>query len=223
MHDVMMNYYVRSISQTSRSKREMVLTSMCVGQEGMNSIALANLGICAHCYKGGADKRCSSCKVPQYCSKDCFVNHWKASHKKVCKNLAEIPPGWESEPLEINLLDSENEQAFSLVQQGLDLVTGKLDSLLVCQNQNSTSPEMDEGPKDEEKGWEIIMKAAELGNKSAQYLVATKYLDSDESQTLHWIRLAAENNHAEAQMSYGSKYFLEGRNNHEISKPQALV
>jgi hypothetical protein len=51
---------------------------------------------CSFClYESESLKRCSKCKVAQYCSPECQVKAWKAEHKKECavlKNLPDVPP-----------------------------------------------------------------------------------------------------------------------------------
>ena len=40
-------------------------------------------------------RRCSRCKVPSYCDKDCQAEHWEKHHKQQCRALA----GRKPEPL----------------------------------------------------------------------------------------------------------------------------
>eukprot|EP01084_Bolivina_argentea_P313568 543010_1 len=40
---------------------------------------------CGNCGKDNALKRCASCKVIYYCTKECQAMHWKNGHKKICK------------------------------------------------------------------------------------------------------------------------------------------
>jgi hypothetical protein len=44
---------------------------------------------CANCKKIeqtiGSMQRCSKCNAAYYCNRDCQATHWKAAHKKVCK------------------------------------------------------------------------------------------------------------------------------------------
>ena len=35
-------------------------------------------------------KRCSRCQLAHYCSQDCQVDHWKTSHKKLCRHMPKI-------------------------------------------------------------------------------------------------------------------------------------
>ena len=39
---------------------------------------------CAYCTAHPAEKRCSRCKLVQYCSRDCQAHHWKQIHNKSC-------------------------------------------------------------------------------------------------------------------------------------------
>eukprot|EP01117_Protostelium_nocturnum_P007554 TRINITY_DN2703_c0_g1_i1.p1 TRINITY_DN2703_c0_g1~~TRINITY_DN2703_c0_g1_i1.p1 ORF type:complete len:436 (+),score=157.96 TRINITY_DN2703_c0_g1_i1:159-1310(+) len=39
---------------------------------------------CHNCGNEGADKRCSMCKLVNYCSKDCQAEDWKKEHKSKC-------------------------------------------------------------------------------------------------------------------------------------------
>ena len=52
--------------------------------------------ICSFCFiETEALKKCSGCKVDQYCSKDCQAASWKKTHKHECvilKKLSRIPP-----------------------------------------------------------------------------------------------------------------------------------
>ena len=45
---------------------------------------------CANCQKSlskSGGKQCSKCKITSYCDRDCQLSHWKAGHKKECKDL----------------------------------------------------------------------------------------------------------------------------------------
>jgi TPR repeat protein len=73
------------------------------------------------------------------------------------------------------------------------------------------------------------------GNKAAQYQTALNYLtdsaffescgneEDAEAKLLKWIKLAAKNNHAEAQMTYGNKYWLDQRNGHPRDPVKAIL
>ena len=56
---------------------------------------------CANCkmfgweQAGNVNLRCSRCKVPRYCDKDCQDEHWVKHHKQQCRALA----GRKPEPL----------------------------------------------------------------------------------------------------------------------------
>ena len=50
--------------------------------------ALADGFKCENC-KQEASNRCSRCKSVWYCSRECQIAHFKAGHKKICKQLAE--------------------------------------------------------------------------------------------------------------------------------------
>ena len=39
-------------------------------------------------------QKCKQCKVVQYCSKECQVEHWKASHRTLCKGLKAAKEAW---------------------------------------------------------------------------------------------------------------------------------
>ena len=47
------------------------------------------LKICACCYKSNARKSCSQCGKVRYCSRACYLKHWKAEHRRVCNWGAE--------------------------------------------------------------------------------------------------------------------------------------
>lgn len=56
------------------------------GDEDTASEALTVAAACALCGKSGASvRRCTRCKAVSYCSKEHQAEHWKASHRKVCK------------------------------------------------------------------------------------------------------------------------------------------
>uniref|UniRef100_A0A7S4JMS1 Sel1 repeat family protein n=1 Tax=Odontella aurita TaxID=265563 RepID=A0A7S4JMS1_9STRA len=76
------------------------------------------------------------------------------------------------------------------------------------------------------------MEAAELGSKAAQYQTALNYLpggalsdicDNDDEAVLKWVKLAAENGHAEEQMTYGCKYWLEGNYGLSTNYEKAVI
>lgn len=52
-----------------------------------------NIGFCIGCEKVVKEtrlKKCSSCQMAQYCSKECQKLHWKRNRKTDCKEVAKI-------------------------------------------------------------------------------------------------------------------------------------
>jgi hypothetical protein len=78
--------------------------------------------------------------------------------------------------------------------------------------------------KKEDQGTELMKQAAWGGHKAAQYMVAINALGrKDENECLRWIKTAARNNHAEAQLTYGVQYWSQQRNGHEHNIMQAIL
>jgi len=186
---------------------------------------MGTLRVCRNCHAGNAEKRCSKCHCVRYCSRDCQVNDWK-SHKAVCANLSELPDWENAEVPQVVSMDQSEEEipndddAALLAAQGFDLYYGKVGLLA----HHGDPKDLPEGPQDDEEGLKSIKDAALAGNKAAQYLTALDYMQQEnEEECLKWIKMAAHNNHAEAQMTYGCVYWLQGRNDHETDPVQAVT
>jgi hypothetical protein len=41
----------------------------------------------------GVDERCKGCRFGSFCSKRCYMAHWRSSHKAVCRGLGEAKFG----------------------------------------------------------------------------------------------------------------------------------
>lgn len=93
---------------------------------------------------------------------------------------------------------------------------------LACENGNLES--LPDGPKDTDKAQELMLEAAQGLHKAAQYAMASIHHEKgDEDESLHWIKMAAHNGHAEAQKTYACQYWLMGCNGHEKDEEQADV
>lgn len=115
---------------------------------------------------------------------------------------------------------SSREHASVLAEKAFDLMSGKVGVL----KSNGDPTDLPDGSQDTEEGSKLMKEAAEGGNKAAQYAVAMHYLQQDnEEECFKWIKLAAHNDHAEAQMTYACQYWLHGRNGHEKDQEQAVI
>ena len=118
---------------------------------------------------------------------------------------------------------------YDLFSKGLDLQNGMKDFL-----KGYPDPEKMGGPieRNPEEGNRLIMEAAKLGLKGAEYATALNYLpggfyhtnEEESMKEVHkWIELAALNGHAEAQVTYGQKLWIEGLDgSHPIDKEKGL-
>jgi ankyrin repeat protein len=75
--------------------------------EAAADVKVVDDGRCAQCGEA-ADMSCSTCKSVSYCSEKHQRQHWKASHKRVCKSLAASLAG-DGKADEVN--DSDDETA----------------------------------------------------------------------------------------------------------------
>ncbi|KAI1291709.1 Ankyrin repeat and MYND domain-containing protein 2 [Halotydeus destructor] len=62
-----------------------ILMQTVNGQKGFNDDA----AVCSTCGEPGPPKKCSICRMVQYCNQECQKLHW-FSHKKVCQQLKEM-------------------------------------------------------------------------------------------------------------------------------------
>ena len=118
---------------------------------------------------------------------------------------------------------------YDLFSKGLDLQNGMKDFLKGYPDPEKMGGQIE---RNVEEGNELIMEAAKLGLKGAQYATALNYLpggfyhtnEEDSMKEVHkWIELAAKNGHAEAQVTYGQKLWIEGLNgSHPIDKEKGL-
>lgn len=164
----------------------------------------------------------------------------------MCSALKEGVIGW-SPSKETNLILHEMQQTcdnkenqeedetatllpgYDLFSKGLDLQNGMKDFLKGYPDPEKMGGQIE---RNVEEGNELIMEAAKLGLKGAQYATALNYLsggfyhtnEEDSMKEVHkWIELAAKNGHAEAQVTYGQKLWIEGLNgSHPIDKEKGL-
>ena len=120
---------------------------------------------------------------------------------------------------------------YDLFSQGLDLQNGMKDFLNGYPDPEQMGGQIECNP---EEGNELIREAAQLGLKGAQYVTALNYLPGgfyhnddnydDSMKEVHgWIERAARNGHAEAQVTYGNKLWIEGLNgSHPVDKEKGL-
>lgn len=117
---------------------------------------------------------------------------------------------------------TQQPEGYDLYSQGLDLQNGMKDFLKGYPDPEKMGGEIEPNP---EEGSRLIMEAAKLGVKGAQYMTALNYLpggiyhekyEESMKEVQHWIERAAMNGHAEAQVTYGNKMWIEG---HEGTHP----
>lgn len=75
---------VASLTSNDAPTALSILTSAINGQRGF----IDNMSACTTCGEERASKKCSKCKVVQYCDRNCQRLHWHW-HKKVCAKLAQ--------------------------------------------------------------------------------------------------------------------------------------
>ncbi|KAL9184955.1 hypothetical protein ACHAXT_002732 [Thalassiosira profunda] len=176
-----------------------------------------------------------------------------AGHKNACKALCKLAVGTEGKLLpdvlkEWTVSDATREavelvsaDASAGTSEGEDLFARAFDllygvvGLLQGPVEQERFDSLPKGPRDEGEAHVLLRRAADLGHKGAQYQLALAYIDGGyfakkdnrgaaiESELLHWIKHAAENGHAEAQMTYGGKFWYEGRGGHEVDMRQAVA
>ena len=179
-----------------------------------------------------------------YCSRECQVKHWKNGHKKMCPALQTIMDGYESSPVSRKMVEAmkeedlknknkvpgEDQLGLALYSEGMDLVLGAVRFL---EDYPDAEPDPDETKKDPEKGYRLIREAAEMGCKGAQYTLSIAYLEgeyffdkcsSEEAnfEKIKWIKMAAENGHAEACVTY-CKFWYQGDFGHPKDLGEAMV
>ena len=118
--------------------------------------------------------------------------------------------------------ETAQSEGYELYSKGLDLQNGMKDYLKGYPDPENMGGEIEPNP---EEGSRLIMEAAQLGVKGAQYMTALNHLpggiyhekyDVSMKEVQHWIERAAMNGHAEAQVTYGNKIWIEG---HEGTHP----
>ncbi|XP_038049493.1 ankyrin repeat and MYND domain-containing protein 2-like [Patiria miniata] len=77
---------VRNIANVKPGDDPSALTILSQGINGSRSVETEE--ICSTCGEAKAAKKCSACKMVNYCNQSCQKLHW-FTHKKVCKKLAE--------------------------------------------------------------------------------------------------------------------------------------
>lgn len=130
--------------------------------------------------------------------------------------------------------DDAEAKSEKLFAKALDLLSGKI-GLLDGPDELERIKNLPEGLTDAGEAHSLLRQAADLGHKAAQYTMALAYLDgeylakkengvkADEAKLLEWTKMAAENGHAEAQLTYGCKFWYEGRNGHTVDMRQAVT
>jgi hypothetical protein len=128
--------------------------------------------------------------------------------------------------------DDDDEPGLALYKKGMDHVAGAVRFL-----EDYPNAEQDETKLDPEKGYRLIREAAEMGCKGAQYMLALAYLEGEypsgyfcdqcsseeaEKERIKWIKMAAENGHAEACITYGNKMWGEGDSGHPKDLGEAM-
>ncbi|XP_033624829.1 ankyrin repeat and MYND domain-containing protein 2-like [Asterias rubens] len=76
---------VRNLANVKIGEDPSALTILTQGINGSRSVETED--VCSTCGDAKAAKKCSACKMVNYCNPDCQKLHW-FTHKKVCKNLA---------------------------------------------------------------------------------------------------------------------------------------
>lgn len=192
-------------------------------------------------------KRCSRCKAESYCNATCQRLAWDDGHRGLCKSLCKIAVSDRSLPevLENRQTSQASREAIDfavssasavqssgesndLFAKAMDLLAGKV-GVLDGPLRQERLEKLPDGPSDADEAHSLLRRAADLGHKGAQYNVALGYAEggyfsnkerggeADEANLLKWIKLAAENGHAEAQTTYGCKYWYEGRDGHAVN------
>lgn len=75
---------VTSLAQQDAPTALSVISAAINGQRGFTD----NTSSCCTCGEEGATKKCSKCKVVQYCDRECQRLHW-FMHKKACARLSQ--------------------------------------------------------------------------------------------------------------------------------------
>lgn len=127
---------------------------------------------------------------------------------------------------------SQQLPGYDLYSKGMDLQSGMKDFLKGYPDREKMGGEIERNP---EEGNKLILEAAKLGIKGAQYVTALNYLpggfyhndnntcEEDAMKKVHeWIERAAMNGHAEAQVTYGSKLWIEGDGSHPVDVDKGL-
>ena len=127
----------------------------------------------------------------------------------------------------------DDEPGLALYKKGMDHVAGAVRFL-----EDYPDAELDDTRLDPEKGYRLIREAAEMGCKGAQYMLALAYLEGEypsgyffdqcsseeaEKERAKWIKMAAENGHAEACVTYANKFWREGECGHPKDLGEAMV
>lgn len=125
--------------------------------------------------------------------------------------------------------DETKVQDYELFSKGLDLTIG-IEGFLKGYPDREKMGERIE--LDKEEGNKLIMEAAKLGHPGAQYAIALNYrpggfyyneCGEPWEECRMWIEKAANNGHAEAQVTYGNTLWIRGDDDHHpIDKDKGL-
>lgn len=77
------------VASLSGSETPSALSVVGAAINGQRSFSFDNVSVCNTCAEEKPAKKCSKCKVVQYCDRNCQRLHWHW-HKKACKGLIEI-------------------------------------------------------------------------------------------------------------------------------------
>ncbi|XP_002738103.1 ankyrin repeat and MYND domain-containing protein 2-like [Saccoglossus kowalevskii] len=112
-------------------------SALCILTQGINgSHGFKDENVCATCGDQNSEKKCSACKMVNYCCQNCQKLHW-FTHKKVCKTFAE-------------LYKKQKEMEEKMKQLELEREKQKLESEKESKDEKDTTEDEKEPNKEEE-------------------------------------------------------------------------